>query len=71
MRKNYLLCYVYEDINGLMSVGSCTFDIPEGKPLTAELLNDVVGELKQNMQFPEDRKLIPLAFSKFEGWGEA
>ena len=66
MSNRYLLSYAYEHGNGLLGIGSVTMVQSEYAPINQAVLDDAIEWVRKECNIPEDKKLAPLGFFRFE-----
>lgn len=66
MSNKYLLSYVYEHGDGKLGIGSVTMVQKEFCPINQEVIDDAVSWVRNECGIPEDRKIAPIGFFRFE-----
>lgn len=66
MSRQYLFTYCYEVGNGTLGFGSLTITQETYSPINQVVIDDAIKIAKKLAKLPEDTKVCPLAFHRFE-----
>lgn len=66
MSNKYLFTYCYEAGNGTVGFGSMTLTQSTYSPINQEVLDDAVRIVRETIGLPENLKICPFGFYRFE-----
>lgn len=66
MSNKYLFTYCYEHGDGKLGFGSVTMTQEKYYPINQKILDDAVKVVREMINLPEELKIVPLAFHRFE-----
>ena len=66
LSKSYLFAYGYENDVGGLGVGSIEIQQGEFHPINMDVLIDACRIVREQLNLPESRKVIPFSFQRFE-----
>ena len=64
--KSYLFTYCYECENHTLGIGSVTMTQSEYYPINQEVLDDAIKWVRKEINLPDEKKIAPIAFIRFE-----
>ena len=64
--KSYLFTYCYEQEHGGVGIGSVTITQERYAPINQSVIDDAVRIARNLSHIPDERKICPLAFHRFE-----
>lgn len=64
--KSYLFTYCYECENHTLGFGSVTMTQEKYTPINRAVIDDAIAWVRKEVNLPTDRKIVPLAFIRFE-----
>lgn len=64
--KSYLLTYCYESDNHTLGFGSVTMTQSQYTPINQEVIDDAIKWVRKDIGLPDEQKIAPLAFIRFE-----
>lgn len=64
--KSYLFTYCYECENHTLGIGSVTMTQSKYQPINQAVIDDAIEWVRKNIKLPDDKKIAPIAFIRFE-----